>query len=67
MNHRGNPDRTSHLHTIGYFREDAVRLIRMFAMHTKKDGLLFPPVEVDWCMRKGRLFFDFWLVLLGDV
>lgn len=36
-------------------------------MHTKKDGLLFPPVEVDWCMRKGRLFFDFRLVLLGDV
>lgn len=36
-------------------------------MHTKKDGLLFPPVEVDCCMRKGRLFCDFWLVLLGDV
>lgn len=47
VNHRGNPDRTSHFHTIGYFREDAVRLIRMFAMHTKKDGLLFPPVEVE--------------------
>lgn len=42
-----NPDRTSHFHTIGYFREDAVRLIRMFAMHTKKDGLFFPPVEVE--------------------
>lgn len=33
-------------------------------MHTKKDGLLFPPVEVDCCMR-GSFLFRFLVSFVG--
>lgn len=34
-------------------------------MHTKKDGLLFPPVEVELLHEKGSFVFRFWASCVG--
>lgn len=34
-------------------------------MHTKKDGLLFPPVEVELLHEKGSFVFRFWASSVG--